>query len=893
MASNVIVEFTTKGTDKLASELDKTSKKFNELDDSSTKSSKNITNATTKQLSEYSKLQQQLLKLEQQMINTFDPKEIKSVSKEIDGVKTKMASLNVEASKGTSRFTELKTAFGAAFAFGGVVAGVQVLKELSVNAVGLAIDFEQTGIAFETFLGSAEKGKQLVADLFEFSAKTPFEFPEIQQTAKSLLAFGVESNNIIDTLRRLGDISAGVSKPLGEVALVYGQVLAKGRLQGEELLQFQEKGIPLGKELEKITGLYGASLNKAIEKGQIGFPLVQQAIANLTNEGGKFYNLTEKQSQSLGGRLSTLKDNFNAILRGFAETFLVPVLNGFIGIANVLLKLPSFLSQNRNAFIALGVAVAGLNLNSIISTVGLLINSFRAYVVSTFAGVSVTELFRGALNRLKIAIATNPLGIFLAVVSSIAAAFLLAYQNSINFRASIDGVINASKALFTNLGAVGTLLKDLFTGDFKSLKNDFNSLKLVISSAFTEAKNKTLTAKTEQDKYTSSIKKTEDAVVSLSNKTKEAAKTNLERLKDEVSKQSKELENIVLNSDLELSYSDITGKRLNIEQLKEKIKVAEQLINTSLEGKPLEIKPNVKIASPAIGIDFSSIPNPDDIKSQQDQANKNQELLDEQAKREKNIADLKANAFDLARNGAQEVFNITSSIFNAELQQIQTKRNLELSAIDATAKSKTEKEKLKAAAVAKYAKEEAAIKRKQAIADKASAIFKIGLDTAVAITSALKTPALIPYIIGFAAAQLAVAIATPIPKFGKGGKVSGKSHAQGGVMAELEGDEYVLRRDAVRKLGIKNLDLLNSGKVVPFVQNMMLKHAMPNYDNIKKVAGMPAVTVNIDSMKGEMKDLKGEMQWLTRYMSDNRSNTDKANVLLGSINRNLTLQKAS
>ena len=135
------------------------------------------------------------------------------------------------------------TAIGVAgaFAFGGLVV--------------MAGEFEQTNIAFTTMLGSAEKAQELLADLAEFAAKTPFQIPDVEKNAKLLLAMGIEVENIIPTMKSLGDVAAGLNVPLARIALNFGQVKTQSRLTGRELRDFNIAGVPLLQEIAKNMGL--------------------------------------------------------------------------------------------------------------------------------------------------------------------------------------------------------------------------------------------------------------------------------------------------------------------------------------------------------------------------------------------------------------------------------------------------------------------------------------------------------------------------------------------------------------------------------------------------------------------------------------------------------------
>lgn len=178
-----------------------------------------------------------------------------------------------------------------------------------VAAVKVASDFEQLEVSFTTMLGSAEKANSLIRDMFQFAAKTPFEIKNIGPVTKQLLAVGIEQEKIIDTLKALGDISAGLGVPLQRLALNYGQVRTQGKLTGRELRDFAVAGVPLVEELTKVTGKQREEVLKMISAGEVTFDIVEQAFKNMTQEGGRFANLMQKQSQTLGGLFSNLKDN--------------------------------------------------------------------------------------------------------------------------------------------------------------------------------------------------------------------------------------------------------------------------------------------------------------------------------------------------------------------------------------------------------------------------------------------------------------------------------------------------------------------------------------------------------------------------------------------------------
>jgi hypothetical protein len=167
--------------------------------------------------------------------------------------------------------------------------------------------------SLEVLTGNAKQAAQIVRDLQAYGNATPFESTDLIESAKRLNAFGVESNRVVEVTKHLGDVAGATGANLGELATAYGQVVAKGRLQGEELLQFQERGVALQDKLKTAYGLSGKEFQKALEGGRISAQAVEWAIQSLTSQGNKYANGAIAQSDTLNGRLSTLKDTVTGL----------------------------------------------------------------------------------------------------------------------------------------------------------------------------------------------------------------------------------------------------------------------------------------------------------------------------------------------------------------------------------------------------------------------------------------------------------------------------------------------------------------------------------------------------------------------------------------------------
>ena len=186
--------------------------------------------------------------------------------------------------------------------------------------------------SLEVLTGSVTKAKAIIQELQQLGAVTPFTSTELIDSAKRLNAFGVEGDKVVETTRRLADVAGATGAELQGLVTAYGQVQAKGRLQGEELLQFQERGVALQEELRKMYGLSGEEFQKALSKGRISAEAVEVAVKRLTDAGGKYANGAIAQSETLQGKFSTLTDGVEGLARTIG-TVLAPQLKRVLGLA--------------------------------------------------------------------------------------------------------------------------------------------------------------------------------------------------------------------------------------------------------------------------------------------------------------------------------------------------------------------------------------------------------------------------------------------------------------------------------------------------------------------------------------------------------------------------------
>jgi len=252
--------------------------------------------------------------------------------------------INVDSRAAVSKLRDVQSQAGATQrAFDGLgaavgklaiaFAGIQAVKFIFAKTAEL----ESQTRSLEVLTGSAQKAKQIIQELQQLGAVTPFTSTELIDAAKRLQAFGVETNKVVETTKRLADVSGATGAELQNLVTAYGQVQAKGRLQGEELLQFQERGIALQAELRKMYGLSGDEFQKALEKGRISAEAVEVAIVRLTNTGGKYADGAIAQSNTLAGKFSTLTDGIEMLAKRIGEV-LKPALKEVLDFANLTIN---------------------------------------------------------------------------------------------------------------------------------------------------------------------------------------------------------------------------------------------------------------------------------------------------------------------------------------------------------------------------------------------------------------------------------------------------------------------------------------------------------------------------------------------------------------------------
>lgn len=218
--------------------------------------------------------------------------------------------------------------------FGMAAAGIAAIGAglATIAAVGIpaAAALEQLQVKMEVLTGSAAEASRLVSEVRQLALDTPISIAGGSQAVATLLAMGESSAYVMEEMRMLGDIAAGTGQPLNEVAQVFGQVMQAGRLTGNELRQFNERGIPLLRELSNMYGVSAAKIREMVEEGKIGSAAVYEAFQRMTESGGLFNGMMERMNQTMLGQWEKLWDNMTNTAARFFEGSGGQIILGFL-----------------------------------------------------------------------------------------------------------------------------------------------------------------------------------------------------------------------------------------------------------------------------------------------------------------------------------------------------------------------------------------------------------------------------------------------------------------------------------------------------------------------------------------------------------------------------------
>nr|UVX71804.1 MAG: hypothetical protein [Bacteriophage sp.] len=281
-------------------------------------------------------------------------------------------------------------------------------------------EFQKQRIALTSILGDSMKAETIFNRIKDLAVVSPFQFKELASYAKQLSAYSIPYEELYDTTKRLADISAGVGVDMGRIILAYGQVRSAAFLRGQELRQFTEAGIPLVDELAKrftkLTGVVTSAgdVFDKISRKEVSFGMVKDVLWELTDEGGKFYNMQEALAESLAGKWSNLQDAWDVMMADIAES------NS--GVLSDSLELLTDLMKHWEDFAKVIIPI--ITSFGTYKTVALLASSVNLKLIKTFISLTASvRSLKDAIALLGLVTKANPLGLLLGALSGIIALF--------------------------------------------------------------------------------------------------------------------------------------------------------------------------------------------------------------------------------------------------------------------------------------------------------------------------------------------------------------------------------------------------------------------------------------------------------------------------------------
>ena len=359
------------------------------------------------------------------------------LQQKLQGTSMKLPSYSAPISEARGEVDLLSSSFQRAAGLAAGIFAVSGVQDFVSKLYSVRGEFQQLEISFKTMLGSGEQANELIAQLAQTAASTPFDLQGIASSAKNMLAYGFAADQVNETIVRLGNVAAGLSQPLGDIVYLYGTLRSSGKVTNIDIKQFANRGIPIYEELAKVLGKSVSEINSLVSAGKVGFPEIEQAFANMTNKGGKFYNLMQAQSESLTGQISNLQDNIDMMFNELGKAS--------EGILSSGVKAVAYLVENYEK---IGKVIAGLIVTygvyrtAVITNIALTKGWTVATQADTIArglnALSIKSL-TAATNRLTAAMLANPYGaIAVALTAVIAAMWAFSDSTSAAERAQKD-----------------------------------------------------------------------------------------------------------------------------------------------------------------------------------------------------------------------------------------------------------------------------------------------------------------------------------------------------------------------------------------------------------------------------------------------------------------------
>nr|DAE44051.1 MAG TPA: Tape measure domain protein [Bacteriophage sp.] len=347
------------------------------------------------------------------------------------------------------------------------------------NIRAVTAEFEMQRVALGGIIQDSDKASELFKQIKAAAIKSPFEIKDLVSYTKQLSAYRIETDQLFETTQRLADVSSGLGVDMGRIILAYGQVRAASVLRGTELRQFTEAGIPLVELLaEKFSQLSGRMVNTAevfdlISKRAVSFKMIKEIFEDMTNAGGMFYKMQEKQSETLQGKWMNLKDSVSIMYDEIGNTkdihtamewmlsFVTALMNNWRTVGKVLggviASMTAYKIAVTNTTIAINAQTAAngiaqkmewsrqIGMSKTISLIfgetaarKIQIALMRTYVAVKAKEVAATNLFTKAFYKMTAALLKNPYALAIAGITALGYGLYQLMTNANKAKISVD-----------------------------------------------------------------------------------------------------------------------------------------------------------------------------------------------------------------------------------------------------------------------------------------------------------------------------------------------------------------------------------------------------------------------------------------------------------------------
>lgn len=408
-----------------------------------------------------------------------------------------MTNTRVEGLNNTFRATErTSSSFGSTMSSSfksliGLVGALGISLGIigSIKAVfNMGVEMEQTNIKFEVLLGSVEKAKNMLGQLNEYANATPYSNEGIIKGAETMLGFGIVQEKIMGNMKMLGDVAMGNQEKLGGLSLVYSQIMATGRLMGQDLLQLINQGFNPLQVISENTGISMATLKDKMEKGAISANMIEEAFRLATSEGGRYHDMAKKMATSAGGKWTTMIGTFSnkisIIGMAFAE-WIKPLFDigtaiaeNIIPFGNAIAGVVKWIIEAKPLLFFFASIIAALGVNFVIANAGFWLFSaqFALFEARLWLATAAQSAFNFVMNM-------NPIGLVVIAIAALIAIIWTLWNKFESFRGVVMGtwevlkgfgtaikdyVITRMQELLSGITGMGSALMAFFKGDFKN-----------------------------------------------------------------------------------------------------------------------------------------------------------------------------------------------------------------------------------------------------------------------------------------------------------------------------------------------------------------------------------------------------------------------------------------